>query len=242
MFKKNLEIDGEVYGYHAVHRFELFADGTCQALMGAYQNGLDAAINHTPLKLEVLRCDGVQPGEDIIQQIYAIAAADPRYAGAEGMLPDSQYGAANPKEPKAPKPAQPSKWHSWDKDTWAWVVSPEALVSAKKEAKERITLSRNAAEREPFMAFGKPFDADDKAIQRIQGAVQAAMAATQAGLPFIIEWACADNTTVELSANQLIQLPLLMVQHVDILHQNARSLKTQIAEAESLEGVLSISW
>lgn len=242
MLKKSLEINGVVYDYHTVQQFELFEDGTCSVVMGAYTDVAGAAVSKNPGETIRLRCDGVTRGEDILQQIYAIAASDARYAGAVGLVPDAKFGVENPRQPLPPKPECPSKWCTWDKESWRWVTNPEALQLAKAEAREQINTARNSAEREPFPAFGKPFDADDKAIQRIQGAVQAAMASMQSGLPLEIEWTCADNTTVKLSAEQLIQVPMIMVRHANALHQKARNLKNQITESDSLEKVLSVAW
>lgn len=242
MFKKLLTIGGVECPYHTVHHFEVLGDGTCVASLGAFCTVEAAAIGRNPVETFQLRCDGVTPGEDILQQIYSIAAADPRYAGAEGLLPDSKYGLEHPRLPLPIKPEQPSPWHIWDKATWAWVITPDALLKAKAEAKVRINMARDAAERAPFPAFGKLFDATDKAIQRLLGASQAALIAKQSGQVMDIEWTCADNSTINLSTDDLIQLPIIMATHADMLHQKARTLKTEIDSATELNEVLTVVW
>lgn len=119
---------------------------------------------------------------------------------------------------------------------------PPDLHTEKLIAKERITNARNWAERSGFVAYGKLFDSDDKAIQRLLGASQAAAIAKQLGQPLSIEWTCADNTTLIMDADMLIEIPVILAQTADALHQKARTLKAQIDAATTLNEIAAIVW
>ena len=140
------------------------------------------------------------------------------------------------------KPDRPSDYHEFDDLSFSWVLKQNYLAEAKERARERINVARNAAELEPFAAFGKAFDADDKAIQRILGAAQAAVVAKQLGQPLSIEWTCADNTTLIMDADMLIEIPVILAQTADALHQKARALKAQIDAATTLNEIAAIVW
>lgn len=105
------------------------------------------------------------------------------------------------------------------------------LAAAKAELQKRINAERDKQEALPFTYLDRPFDADERSIQRITGAVQAAQAAVSAGAPFSIAWRCADNAEVTLDAQQVIGMPAALVQRVYAVHLHARQLKAAIDAA-----------
>ena len=116
------------------------------------------------------------------------------------------------------------------------------MQEAKDAAKLRVNEWRDAAERNGFSAYGKTIDSDDKSIQRLLGASQAAVIAKQLGQPLSIEWTCADNTTLIMDADMLIEIPVILAQTADALHQKARALKAQIDAATTLNEIAAIVW
>lgn len=136
-------------------------------------------------------------------------------------------------------PGDPPASYSMRYINGAWVLPVDV---AKDVARGRINAARNAAERAGFTAYGKPFDADDKAIQRVSVAAQAAQMAIFANQPFSIDWTCADNTTITLTAEQLVELPVIMAQAANGLHVHGRSLKAQIDAATTIEEIEAITW
>ena len=241
--KKDIQIStGEICSYHAVYQFTFDASGRCLADIGAYADAHSALIKRKPGEVYSVRCDGVTPTEDVIQQIYCIVAHDPRYEGAEAFSEEAAFGLANPKDPLPEKPPAPSLYHHWNAETQQWDLSPEGLQALQQIALERINLSRNAAERRGFEAFGRLFDSDDKSVQRISLAAQAASIAKQLGNTIAIEWTCADNSVVLLNEDQLLSLPMILAQSGDALHQKARGLKAQIMQTKTLEEINSITW
>lgn len=119
---------------------------------------------------------------------------------------------------------------------------PPDLHTEKLIAKERITNARNWAERSGFAAYGVLFDSDDKAVQRISLAAQAALIAKAQGVPFSIEWTLQDNSTLLLDADQMIQLPIIMSGAANTLHIKARELKQQIDLAKDVAHLDKIQW
>lgn len=114
------------------------------------------------------------------------------------------------------------------------------LDAAKKEMRRRVNAERDLQEVMPFGYLGKRFDADERSVSRIMGAVQAAQAALAAGVPFSVDWVCADNTVVTLDAQQMIALPAALAQRVYAVHMHGRVLKAQVEAAASLDDLAAI--
>lgn len=243
MIKKRIVLPNQRVGeFHVVRHISFLEDGGCIAEVGSFESLDNACRLNGQIWLGRIRCDGVSQSTDSLMQVYGVLAQDEVYGGYEPLSTDAVAGSSSPRVPLPEKPQQPTPWHSWDKTKWLWVTTPEALAQAKEFAKSRITLSRDAAERSGFVAYGKVFDSEDKAIQRLQGAAQAAAYAKQLGKDFSVEWTCADNSTILLDADMMIEIPIIMTQTADYLHQKARALKKQIESAESIEAIESIVW
>ncbi|NIF85357.1 DUF4376 domain-containing protein [Comamonas sp. Tr-654] len=86
------------------------------------------------------------------------------------------------------------------------------------------------------------FDSDAESRARIVGASMAAKIARDAGQPYAINWTLADNTTVELDADAVINVGFALLAHVDSIHQRSRALYAEIQAAEDAQAVASISW
>lgn len=243
MIKKEITLPNAAVGHvHVVRHVSFTEDGGCVADVVSFASIDDACQMQHQLWSSPVRCDGVSQSQNVLEQVYGVLAQDAVYGGYIPISPDAQAGLDAPIAPRAEKPVQPTEWHHWDKSQWAWVVSPESLEAAKISAKERITLARNADERAGFLAYGKLFDSDDKSIQRLLSAAQAAANAKQFARSFSVVWTCADNSTINLNEDQLIELPNILVHAGDLLHQKARHLKSQIDSSTTLEEVMSVSW
>lgn len=86
------------------------------------------------------------------------------------------------------------------------------------------------------------FDSDAESRARIVGASMAAKIARDAGQPYGINWTMADNTTVELDADAVINVGFALLAHVDGIHQRSRALYVLIQAAEDAQAVASIGW
>ena len=86
------------------------------------------------------------------------------------------------------------------------------------------------------------FDSDAESRARIVGASMAAKIARDAGQTYGINWTLADNTTVELDADAVINVGFALLAHVDGIHQRSRALYAEIQAAEDAQAVAAISW
>ena len=105
------------------------------------------------------------------------------------------------------------------------------LAAKKDQMVQAVNARRDAAEEAGFAYLGKPFDSDSRSVQRINTAVQAAQVALAASAPFVLEWMCADNTTLTLDAQQMLGVPVALATHANAVHLNGRNLKDAIAAA-----------
>lgn len=132
-----------------------------------------------------------------------------------------------------------------DKETLDSLI-PTPIEEAKQKAKKAINSQRDVAELSGFSYLGKQFDSDPRSIMRLYGAALAAQAAllSNAALPKdkFLTWTCADNTTVDITYEEAIALPLQMAQVSNSLHVKARGLKEQIDTATNLTDVDNIKW
>ncbi|MDR7867600.1 MAG: DUF4376 domain-containing protein [Sporomusaceae bacterium] len=105
---------------------------------------------------------------------------------------------------------------------------PAAAATIKRAA---INAERNRREQLGFTYLGKTFDSDQTSVIRINAAVNTAVAAILANGTFSVTWTCADNTTIDLGAQQFLGLAGALAAHSDGLHQTARTLKTAVDAA-----------
>lgn len=118
----------------------------------------------------------------------------------------------------------------------------EDLAEVKAAHKEKINSWRDAAEQGGFEFLGKVFDSDPIACTRMMGSAITAQAALAARKSFSIEWTCKDNSTIELSAEQLINLTVALAEHSSRCHAKALELKSLVDSALTVEEVEAIVW
>lgn len=124
-----------------------------------------------------------------------------------------------------------------------YVEPPGRTLEELKAGKwAEIKAERDKREQSGVPYMGKVLDSDTLSVQRISIAVQAAQAALAAGQDFAIDWTCADNTTLNMTAEQVIGIPVALAQYSNSLHEKARLLRVAINNAESVEEVEAIQW
>ena len=125
----------------------------------------------------------------------------------------------------------------------SWYVkgyAPEKPVEELKvEKRAEINKARDAAEQGGFEYMGKIFDSDQVSAQRISMAAQA-MALAPEGTT--ITWTCQDNSTIDLTAQELVGLVVALAEWSNTCHQKATALKAQIDAAETAEELENITW
>lgn len=118
---------------------------------------------------------------------------------------------------------------------------PEQPLEELKLAKRaEINTVRDAAEQGGFEYLGKTFDSDPIACQRIATAAQAMNLTPKSGAK--ITWTTQDNSTIELTAEQLAGLVGALAQHSNDCHQKATKLKADVDKAKTAEEVEAIKW
>lgn len=113
---------------------------------------------------------------------------------------------------------------------------------AKAQAWARIKAARDRAEFGTFTWNGYTFDGDPESQRRIQGAAQLAAMAITAGVPWSIAWTLADNSTITMSAADMIAAGTSLAVSVAGAHNTARALRTQIDAAATQAELDAIQW
>ena len=152
----------------------------------------------------------------------------------EGVVPDGATHYINGQF--LTQPPRPSPAHDWSDATFSWILN---LDAAKRQARNRINSARDTEELAGFTAYGKTFDSDKTSQQRI---LIAASTAQVVGSSFTIDWTTADNSVITLDYAQMLGLPVIMAQVGNALHQKARTLKSQIDAATTLEEINAVVW
>lgn len=120
-------------------------------------------------------------------------------------------------------PQSPSPHHEFDYAARRWIDN-RTLEQIKEHAWEVIKQQRDALEFGGFEFGGNIYDSDQVSQGRIMGAAMAGLQQT---------WTLADNTTVDLSAEQLEQLYVALQMHVAAAHERGRIARTSIDTASS---------
>ena len=118
-------------------------------------------------------------------------------------------------------------------------IPTPTLDELKTEKREEINQARDAAEQGGFEYLGKTFDSDQISAQRISMAAQA-MALAPDGTT--ITWTCQDNSTIDLTAQELVGLVVALATWSNACHEKATALKAQIDAAKTAEELEKITW
>lgn len=113
------------------------------------------------------------------------------------------------------------------------------LKAAKERAWTRVKLERSRAEGGNFTYDGGTYQADKV---RITGAVQLALLAKSAGVPYSETWTLTDNTTRVLDADGVIAMGLALGTFVSGIYATGRALREQINAATTIEEADAIRW
>lgn len=118
----------------------------------------------------------------------------------------------------------------------------QSLDELKEQKRAEINQARDKAEQGGFEYMGKVFDSDQVSCIRISSAAQAMSVATMSDETPIITWTCQDNSTIDLTAPELMGLVVALAQWSNECHQKATALKAQIDACESKEALDNIKW
>lgn len=124
----------------------------------------------------------------------------------------------------------------------SYITVAKAFEKAKQKKQAEINQARDAAEQGGFKYLGRTFDSDPISCIRIQGAAMSMQAVTMSENVPTITWTCKDNTTIDLTAQELMKLSVSLAQWSNTCHQKATELKKQIEACQTEEELEQIKW
>ena len=125
----------------------------------------------------------------------------------------------------------PSPHHVFDYEIKQW-IDPRALEEIKAQKWAEIKQQRDHLEFGGFEFEGNIYDSDQISQGRILGAASAGLSQV---------WTLADNTTVNLTADQLVQIYQALQTHTASVHQRGRIAREVIMSATTKEDVESVT-
>lgn len=131
-------------------------------------------------------------------------------------------------------PPQPSSIHIFNYDTKQW-EDPRTLNDFKADKWAQVKACRDAQEFGPFSWGALTFDGDAESKSRLSLAAMAAQAAIASGQVWEVDWTLADNSTVTLSATDVIGVVQSMGANITAAHQNARIKRAAIEASQTIE-------
>ena len=128
--------------------------------------------------------------------------------------------------------------HTWSEALLSWVVD---MGAARQYFVKVAKAARSANEFASFVYNGMTFDGDLDAQRRLSVLVSAAKSAIAAGYSFTKDFTLADNTVVQLTAEDFIGIEMAKLWQVDVAFQEYRLKKAAIEAAATLEELKAIT-
>lgn len=126
----------------------------------------------------------------------------------------------------------PSPYHVFDYTTKQW-IDPRSLDEIKAQKWEEIKSQRDQLEFGGFEFEDNIYDSDQVSQGRIMGAAAAEVDQT---------WTLADNSTVELTAQQLKELYAALQAHIAGVHERGRIARQKIETALTYEEIEAVNF
>lgn len=129
----------------------------------------------------------------------------------------------------------PSEYETFDGDKLKWVYD----ISLHKQHKwNEIKAARDRCVYGGFYWNGLKFDSDQTSQSRILVAMQSAAVDDSV----FVEWTLADNTSVAMTAADILSVGRALFDHVNTCHSVATALRAEIDAATSREVLDAIVW
>ncbi len=129
-------------------------------------------------------------------------------------------------------PDSPSPYHTFDYSTKQW-IDPRSLDEIKAQKWAEIKAQRDQLEFGGFEFEDNIYDSDQVSQGRIMGAAAAEVDQT---------WTLADNSTVELTAQQLKELYAALQAHIAGVHERGRIARQKIETALTYEEIEAVNF
>ena len=135
-------------------------------------------------------------------------------------------------------PAPQGLPYIFDKAAMKWVVD---IGSVKREKNISLKQQRDSAEFGPFTYNGMTFDGDLDAQRRLSVLASAAKSAIAAGHTFTKDFTLADNSVIQLTAEDFVGIEMAKLWQVDVAFQEYRIKKAAIEAATTIEELNAIT-
>ncbi|WP_297478410.1 DUF4376 domain-containing protein [Ferrovum sp.] len=136
-------------------------------------------------------------------------------------------------------PLSPGNSYQWDAVNKVWTLN---LGLGQSLAWTRIKSARDAAIASGVTYNGNVYDSDATAQLRLTGAAQMAQIAISSGTAFSVTWTLQNNSTVTLTASEVIALATTVGQNYQTLFGKGQSLRSQIMAATTQSELDAITW
>lgn len=162
--------------------------------------------------------------------------------GSEWVAKDSPKGHVF-YNPAKTKERHFAKAHD-DHPPKGWKLAPRgeniglSLDEVKEDKWAALKRQRNAAEFGTFTWQGKVFQADALSQSRIMRAASLAQLSPNK----LFEWTLADDSTVTLTADDMIAVAMVMSDNADAVHAKGKQLRAQINKAKTAAEVEAVVW
>lgn len=141
-------------------------------------------------------------------------------------------------------PAKPSPAHVFDYVSKAW-IDPRTLDALKAAKWEDMKLARAAAAQAPLETPYGIFDADTTSANNIIRTAQLMQTQAQTLAPGsnpTDEFTLANNSVVELTAGQMVEVALLLAAQIKAAFSRGREVRNAIESAANAGDLAAISW
>lgn len=126
----------------------------------------------------------------------------------------------------------PGVLYKWSLQNRAWELD---LTAAKLAKKQDAKTARDLQEFGPFTYSGMIFDGDLDAQRRLSALASAAKTSLAAGYSFTKDFTLADNSVVQLTAEDFVGIEMAKLWQVETAFAEYREKKAQIEAATTLE-------
>lgn len=113
-----------------------------------------------------------------------------------------------------------------------WISLDKLKILQRNE----ISIARNIAEQSGFTYLNKVFDSDQLSCMRIS------LIAQTLGEDETVVWTCKDNSIIELSKAQMLDLAKGLARWSSLCHERSTKLKKMIDAAQTPEAIIAINW
>ncbi len=136
-----------------------------------------------------------------------------------------------------PRDAAPSPLHTWDWAGQRWAIT---LDNAKRLRVSQINDWATQREFSSFTWQGHVFDATPDALRRLAFAATAASQRLSANPPYTVTWTLADNTTLVLSAQDVLDVNAAYFDSLSATRTMAQVAKSNTRGARSMQGIADL--